>query len=142
MLDELDFTKEAANQEIFREFLRENNLDGGVTAPRVFTEASTKRVLTMVSHAPVDETNRHVKSMGFDLCRVYILTVRASHSRSDRIYVCGMWIALCLTLVGVLGEQMVSLRETLEGSPSCGSLSLWQPRSPSCSLLCSTSPKA
>lgn len=49
MLDELDFTKEAANQEIFRNFLRENGLDGDVTAPRVFPEVTTKRVLTMVS---------------------------------------------------------------------------------------------
>ena len=48
MLDELDFTKEAANQEIFRTFLKDNSLDGEVTAPRVFPEASTKRVLTMV----------------------------------------------------------------------------------------------
>lgn len=48
MLDELDFTKEAANQEIFRTFLADNGLDGKVTAPRVYPEASTKRVLTMV----------------------------------------------------------------------------------------------
>ncbi|CAN0240112.1 unnamed protein product [Ascophyllum nodosum] len=47
MLDELDFTKEAANQEIFRKFLRDNDLDKSVTAPRVFPEASTQRVLTM-----------------------------------------------------------------------------------------------
>ncbi|CAN0428478.1 unnamed protein product [Laminaria digitata] len=47
MLDELDFTKEAANQEIFRTFLKDSDLDGEVTASRVFPEASTKRVLTM-----------------------------------------------------------------------------------------------
>ena len=48
MLDELDFTKEAANQEIFRTFLKDSGLDGEVTAPRVFPKASTKLVLTMV----------------------------------------------------------------------------------------------
>ncbi|CAM9283534.1 unnamed protein product [Discosporangium mesarthrocarpum] len=47
MLDELDFTKEAANQEVFRKFLVDNGLDEGVTAPKVFQQASTERVLTM-----------------------------------------------------------------------------------------------
>lgn len=49
MLDELDFTKEASNQEIFGAFLKENNLEDRVTVPRVFSGASSKRVLTMVS---------------------------------------------------------------------------------------------
>lgn len=48
MLDELDFTKEAANQEVFRTFLKTSGIDHEVTAPKVFPEASTKRVLTMV----------------------------------------------------------------------------------------------
>lgn len=48
MLDELDFTKEAANQETFRAFLKDSGIDHEVTAPKVFPEASTKRVLTMV----------------------------------------------------------------------------------------------
>lgn len=52
MLDELDFTKEAANQEVFRKFLEDNGLEKEVTAPRVFAEASTRRVLTMVSNEP------------------------------------------------------------------------------------------
>ncbi|CAB1114331.1 unnamed protein product [Ectocarpus sp. CCAP 1310/34] len=47
MLDELDFKKEAANQEIFRAFLKESGIDHEVTAPKVFPEASTERVLTM-----------------------------------------------------------------------------------------------
>lgn len=49
MLDELDFKKEAANQEVFRTFLKESGIDHEVTAPKVFPEASTERVLTMVS---------------------------------------------------------------------------------------------
>lgn len=48
MLDELDFTKEAANQETFRIFLKDSGIDHEVTAPQVFPQASTKRVLTMV----------------------------------------------------------------------------------------------
>eukprot|EP00903_Cladosiphon_okamuranus_P020311 g18636.t1 len=47
MLDELDFTKEAANQETFRTFLKDSGIDDEVTAPKVFPQASTKRVLTM-----------------------------------------------------------------------------------------------
>ncbi|CAN0014770.1 unnamed protein product, partial [Ectocarpus sp. 4 AP-2014] len=47
MLDELDFKKEAANQEVFRTFLKESGIDHEVTAPKVFPEASTERVLTM-----------------------------------------------------------------------------------------------
>lgn len=50
MLDELDFTKEAANQETFRTFLKDSGIDHEVTAPKVFPEASTKRVLTMVRY--------------------------------------------------------------------------------------------
>lgn len=49
MLDELDFTKEASNQKVFGAFLKENNLDDRVTVPRVFSEVSNKRILTMVS---------------------------------------------------------------------------------------------
>ena len=48
MLDELDFTKEANNQEIFRTFLKDSDLESEVTAPKVFPRASNKRVLTMV----------------------------------------------------------------------------------------------
>lgn len=55
MLDELDFTKEAANQEVFRKFLRDYDLDRRVTAPRVFPEASTKRVLTMVRADSIED---------------------------------------------------------------------------------------
>eukprot|EP00904_Undaria_pinnatifida_P014194 jgi/Undpi1/9905/HiC_scaffold_28.g12359.m1 len=47
MLDELDFTKEANNQEIFRTFLKDSDLESEVTAPKVFPRASSKRVLTM-----------------------------------------------------------------------------------------------
>ena len=50
MLDELDFTKEAANQETFRTFLEDSGIDHEVTAPKVFPDASTKRVLTMVRY--------------------------------------------------------------------------------------------
>lgn len=51
MLDELDFTKEAANQETFRVFLKDSGIHDEVTAPKVFPEVSTKRVLTMVRAA-------------------------------------------------------------------------------------------
>jgi len=47
MLEELDFEKEATNLEEFREFLTRNGLEGQATAPRVYREFTTKRVLTM-----------------------------------------------------------------------------------------------
>jgi aarF domain-containing kinase len=47
MLEELDFEKEAMNIEEFRLFLQENGLESSVTAPRVYKELTTKRVLTM-----------------------------------------------------------------------------------------------
>jgi len=47
MLEELDFEKEANNIEEFRQFLREQELRELVTAPRVYEEMTTKKVLTM-----------------------------------------------------------------------------------------------
>ncbi len=47
MMDELDFEKEASNIREFRLFLKRNGLEGSATAPRVFSELTTKRVLTM-----------------------------------------------------------------------------------------------
>ena len=47
MLEELDFEKEAMNIEEFRLLLQEHGLENSVTAPRVYTELTTKRVLTM-----------------------------------------------------------------------------------------------
>lgn len=47
MLEELDFEKEASNIEEFRNFLKENGLERTVTAPRVYKDLTTKRVLTM-----------------------------------------------------------------------------------------------
>ena len=47
MLDELDFTKEAGNIEEFRTFLVERGLDDSVTAPKVYKDLTTTRVLTM-----------------------------------------------------------------------------------------------
>merc|ERR1712176_1405111 len=47
MLDELDFIKEAKNTIEFRKFLQDNNLMQGATAPRVFSDYSTKRILTL-----------------------------------------------------------------------------------------------
>jgi aarF domain-containing kinase len=46
MLDELDFTREAKNLIIFRDFLDKNYISGA-TAPKPYLEASGKRVLTM-----------------------------------------------------------------------------------------------
>ena len=47
MLEELDFMKEATNLEEFRTFLLENSLNKQATAPRVYREFTTKKVLTM-----------------------------------------------------------------------------------------------
>jgi len=47
MLEELDFEKEATNIEEFRLFLQENELNKRATAPRVYREFTTKKVLTM-----------------------------------------------------------------------------------------------
>ncbi|KAL7551571.1 hypothetical protein ACHAWF_018422 [Thalassiosira exigua] len=47
MLDELDFQSEASNVEEFREFLRDQGLEHAVTAPRVYRDLTTRKVLTM-----------------------------------------------------------------------------------------------
>lgn len=47
MLEELDFEKEAENIKEFRTFLREQGLRDTVTAPKVYSEFTTKKVLTM-----------------------------------------------------------------------------------------------
>jgi len=47
MLEELDFEKEATNLEEFRDFLRDNDLRGVATAPRVYREFSSKKVMVM-----------------------------------------------------------------------------------------------
>jgi len=46
MLEELDFEKEATNMEEFRRFLTEEGLLKQVTAPRVYREFTTRKVLT------------------------------------------------------------------------------------------------
>jgi aarF domain-containing kinase len=47
MLEELDFQKEAKNTIEFRRFLQENNLLKQATAPLVYLDQTTKKVLTM-----------------------------------------------------------------------------------------------
>lgn len=47
MLDELDFEKEARNVEEFRMFLGKQGLAGVATAPKVYREYTTKKVMTM-----------------------------------------------------------------------------------------------
>lgn len=47
MLEELDFTKELDNTVAFRQFLKEQNLLDRATAPMVYPEHSTSKVLTM-----------------------------------------------------------------------------------------------
>lgn len=47
MLEELDFEKEARNVEEFRYFLAENQLESQATAPKVYREYTTKKVMTM-----------------------------------------------------------------------------------------------
>mmetsp|Transcript_7447 Transcript_7447/g.11347 ORF Transcript_7447/g.11347 Transcript_7447/m.11347 type:complete len:532 (-) Transcript_7447:76-1671(-) len=47
MLEELDFEKEATNLEEFRVFLRENGLMDVATAPKVYREYTTKKIMVM-----------------------------------------------------------------------------------------------
>jgi len=47
MLGELDFNQELKNQDIFRAFLKENNLEGIATAPKTYPQFSGQKVLTM-----------------------------------------------------------------------------------------------
>jgi aarF domain-containing kinase len=47
MLEELDFIKEAQNTIAFRRFLQDQGLTQSATAPRVFLEHTTKKVLVM-----------------------------------------------------------------------------------------------
>ncbi|KAJ8431495.1 hypothetical protein Cgig2_032266 [Carnegiea gigantea] len=47
MLEEVDFTKEAANIEAFRRYLETMGFSRLATAPKVYYQCSTKRVLTM-----------------------------------------------------------------------------------------------
>jgi aarF domain-containing kinase len=47
MLEELDFAREASNIEEFRDFLRVQGLMDRVTAPKVYRDLTTRRVLTM-----------------------------------------------------------------------------------------------
>jgi len=47
MLEELDFESEATNVEEFREFLTVNGLNSQATAPRIYREHTTKKVMTM-----------------------------------------------------------------------------------------------
>jgi len=47
MLEELDFEKESTNVEEFRTFLEENDLKDVATAPKIYREFTTKKVLTM-----------------------------------------------------------------------------------------------
>ena len=47
MLEEVDFTKEAANIEAFRRYLETMGFNRLATAPKVYYQCSTKRVLTM-----------------------------------------------------------------------------------------------
>ena len=47
MLEELDFEKESKNVEEFRVFLKENGLEGVATAPKVYSEYTSKKVMVM-----------------------------------------------------------------------------------------------
>jgi aarF domain-containing kinase len=47
MLEELDFEKESTNLEEFRVFLRENELESVATAPKVYREFTSKKVMVM-----------------------------------------------------------------------------------------------
>lgn len=47
MLEEVDFTKEATNVESFRRYLESMGLTRQATAPKVYRQCSTRRVLTM-----------------------------------------------------------------------------------------------
>lgn len=63
MLEELDFEMEATNMEEFRTFLKLNDLTDVATAPKVYRDLTTKKVLTMdrlrgVSMTDVDEISK------------------------------------------------------------------------------------
>jgi len=47
MLEELDFEKESTNVEEFRVFLKENDLESVATAPKVYREYTSKKVMVM-----------------------------------------------------------------------------------------------
>lgn len=47
MLEEVDFKKEAANVESFRRYLESMGLTRQATAPKVYPQCNTRRVLTM-----------------------------------------------------------------------------------------------
>jgi len=47
MLEEVDFNKEATNVESFRSYLEAMGLTRQATAPKVYRQYSTKRILTM-----------------------------------------------------------------------------------------------
>jgi aarF domain-containing kinase len=47
MLEELDFEKESKNVQEFRVFLKENGLDGVATAPKVYSEYTSKKIMVM-----------------------------------------------------------------------------------------------
>lgn len=47
MLDEVDFKKEAANIESFRKYLEAMGLTRQATAPKVYQQYTSRRVLTM-----------------------------------------------------------------------------------------------
>ena len=47
MLEELDFEKEASNVEEFRDYLDINGFNKVATAPRIYREFTTKKILTM-----------------------------------------------------------------------------------------------
>lgn len=47
MLEEVDFYKEAANVESFRNYLQAMGLTRQATAPKVYQYCSTRRVMTM-----------------------------------------------------------------------------------------------
>lgn len=47
MLEELDFEKESTNVEEFRVFLKENGLDNVATAPKVYRDFTTKKIMVM-----------------------------------------------------------------------------------------------
>jgi len=57
MLEEVDFKKEAANVESFRRYLEAMGLTKQVTAPKVYPQCSTKRVLIMERLYGVPLTN-------------------------------------------------------------------------------------
>lgn len=47
MLEEVDFKKEATNVESFRRYLEAMGLTGQATAPKVYQQYTSRRVLTM-----------------------------------------------------------------------------------------------